>query len=239
MKVAFVGNPSVRFLLNFGIECRNSGVRIDLIVLQVPRPIPSLSLLFVDPIRSGWRSVLGLSAILRALTVALFMHRHGPVVLTWNINHSPRARELLSRCSAERVLVRGGRVIHPDVLALAPVPWLNLHLGILPFYRGHDSNLWAISCGDWEHIGASLHFVESRVDAGAVISEALVPAEPGWSFRRLRTELSNSEKVLARDFLSQKVKSDKIAINPVRIAKHRGPFPKKFLPWQKLWSAVR
>lgn len=55
---------------------------------------------------------------------------------------------------------------------------LNIHPSLLPKYRGLRTHARAIKAGDAEH-GASVHFVASELDAGAVIAQVVVPVHPG------------------------------------------------------------
>lgn len=55
---------------------------------------------------------------------------------------------------------------------------LNIHPSLLPAHRGLRTHARAIAAGDAEH-GASVHFVDPELDAGAVIAQARVPVLPG------------------------------------------------------------
>lgn len=51
---------------------------------------------------------------------------------------------------------------------------LNIHPSLLPKYRGLRTHARALEAGEREH-GASVHFVNPELDAGAVIAQATVP----------------------------------------------------------------
>lgn len=55
---------------------------------------------------------------------------------------------------------------------------LNIHPSLLPKYRGLRTHARALADGEREH-GASVHFVEPELDAGAVVARAGVPVHPG------------------------------------------------------------
>jgi len=48
---------------------------------------------------------------------------------------------------------------------------MNVHRGILPNYRGLDSNLWAFYLGDFENIGTTLHRLTQRLDTGPILRQ--------------------------------------------------------------------
>ncbi len=53
---------------------------------------------------------------------------------------------------------------------------LNIHPSLLPKYRGLRTHARALAAADHEH-GASVHFVTSDLDAGAVIAQAVVAVD--------------------------------------------------------------
>lgn len=55
---------------------------------------------------------------------------------------------------------------------------LNIHPSLLPKYRGLRTHARALADGEGEH-GASVHFVDPELDAGAVVAQARVPVHPG------------------------------------------------------------
>lgn len=46
---------------------------------------------------------------------------------------------------------------------------LNCHMGIVPQYRGAKSEFWALSRGESELVGFSIHTLERELDSGALI----------------------------------------------------------------------
>ncbi len=55
---------------------------------------------------------------------------------------------------------------------------LNIHPSLLPKYRGLHTHRRALKAGDTEH-GASVHFVDPELDAGAVIAQVRIPVLAG------------------------------------------------------------
>lgn len=55
---------------------------------------------------------------------------------------------------------------------------LNIHPSLLPKHKGLHTHQRALDACDTEH-GASVHFVNAELDAGAVIAQARVPVHPG------------------------------------------------------------
>lgn len=76
--------------------------------------------------------------------------------------------ELLLATDPSLVFVYGSNIINAELLDIDAL-WLNAHGGILPGYRGLDSNLWAIADNKLDKVGVTIHLVNSRVDAGDII----------------------------------------------------------------------
>ena len=93
--------------------------------------------------------------------------------------NSKRAIEMLQSLEPDVVVVNGTRILSPEVLACIEAPFINMHAGITPMYRGVHGCYWALAHRDPSHAGVTVHVVDSGVDTGGVIAQALV--EPSAS----------------------------------------------------------
>lgn len=85
-----------------------------------------------------------------------------------NINSSD-VSSFLERLKPDLVIVCGTSYITRAILTSCPVA-INVHGGYLPFYRGNHGVFFAFERSDFDHIGASLHLVSARLDAGPLIA---------------------------------------------------------------------
>lgn len=65
------------------------------------------------------------------------------------------------------------RVLSANFIESTPVPMINLHPALLPAYKGLDTHQRAIQAGERQH-GCSLHVVTAELDAGLVLTQALL-----------------------------------------------------------------
>jgi len=65
---------------------------------------------------------------------------------------------------------------------------VNIHPSLLPRHRGLQTHQRVLEAGEQEH-GASVHFVTPELDSGPVISQVVMPVEPGDSPDRLAERL--------------------------------------------------
>lgn len=69
------------------------------------------------------------------------------------------------------------QMIPNTLLALARIAPLNMHGSLLPKYRGRVPINWAVLNGEKE-TGATLHIMETKPDAGDIVSQVAVPIGP-------------------------------------------------------------
>ncbi|MGP5495559.1 phosphoribosylglycinamide formyltransferase [Psychrobacter celer] len=66
------------------------------------------------------------------------------------------------------------RVLSGSFIDNAPAPMINLHPSLLPVYKGLDTHQRVLQAGDRHH-GCSIHVVTAELDAGQVLSQAVLP----------------------------------------------------------------
>jgi methionyl-tRNA formyltransferase len=88
------------------------------------------------------------------------------------ITDDPNAPRCLTRLSE----IAPDYMLSEAVLATARRGALNLHGSLLPKYRGRAPANWAILNGETE-TGATLHYMEKRADAGAIVDQETVPID--------------------------------------------------------------
>lgn len=75
------------------------------------------------------------------------------------------------------VIVNGTRIISKKILQSTPAVFINMHVGITPWYRGSHGGYWAVKNNDTDHFGTTIHLVDAGVDSGAVLKQAFI--KPG------------------------------------------------------------
>lgn len=88
----------------------------------------------------------------------------------------------LERLDPQVVVVNGTRIIKPRVLNCIKAPFINMHAGITPLYRGVHGAYWALAEGRGEWAGTTVHLVDSGIDTGAVLGRAMITPTKDDSF---------------------------------------------------------
>ena len=105
----------------------------------------------------------------------------GPIERVPSVN-SEEARQALGRLEPSVVVVSGTRIIGPATLGCVPAPFVNLHAGITPQYRGVHGGYWALAEGRPELFGSTVHLVDAGIDTGRVLAHVTVSVTADDSF---------------------------------------------------------
>jgi folate-dependent phosphoribosylglycinamide formyltransferase PurN len=96
--------------------------------------------------------------------------------------NSPEARALLHQLAPSVIVVNGTRIISRETLACVSAPFLNMHAGITPRYRGVHGGYWALAERRPDLVGTTVHVVDAGIDTGAVVEQVRFTVEPEDSF---------------------------------------------------------
>ncbi len=88
--------------------------------------------------------------------------------------NGPEALAHLRALDPAVVVVNGTRIISKKLLQAIAVPFINMHAGITPLYRGVHGGYWALANGDLEHCGVTVFLVDPGIDTGAIIAQATI-----------------------------------------------------------------
>lgn len=84
------------------------------------------------------------------------------------------ASEQLQAWQPDLIVLAGFmRVLSASFINSSPAPMINLHPSLLPAYKGLDTHQRVIQAGERHH-GCSIHVVTAELDAGAVLTQAIL-----------------------------------------------------------------
>lgn len=87
------------------------------------------------------------------------------------------------------------RVLSSSFIDNAPAPMINLHPALLPAYKGLDTHQRAIQAGERHH-GCSIHVVTAELDAGAVLTQAMLAVSQKDDAASLQARVQKAEHQL-------------------------------------------
>ena len=103
-----------------------------------------------------------------------------------SVNHRS-VIEALQAQQPDVVVINGTRIIGKRVLDCVEAPFINTHAGITPAYRGVHGGYWALAEGKPELAGVTVHYLDTGIDTGAVIAQALIHPGPEDNFETYPT----------------------------------------------------
>lgn len=88
--------------------------------------------------------------------------------------HTAQSIELISSSRPDLGVIYGTNIIKESVFKIPRLGSINLHQGLAPYYRGGPPVFWELY-NDESELGLTVHFVEAKVDSGAIILQERVP----------------------------------------------------------------
>ncbi|MFT6628629.1 MAG: folate-dependent phosphoribosylglycinamide formyltransferase PurN [Flavobacteriales bacterium] len=102
----------------------------------------------------------------------------GPHVLHVSSVNAEEAREHLKALAPKLVIINGTRIIGRKTLACSEAPFINMHAGITPLYRGVHGGYWAMAERKPELFGSTIHYVDRGIDTGSIIEQVFCRPTP-------------------------------------------------------------
>ena len=94
---------------------------------------------------------------------------------TFNIEkghlNSNKTLQLIRKFNPTIIVTFGTSLLGSKYLDLYPDRIINLHLGLSQFYRGSSCNFWPIFDLNPHLLGATVHFINKKVDSGNIVTQ--------------------------------------------------------------------
>ena len=87
-----------------------------------------------------------------------------------SINDLSVVEEILS-LNPDLLICYGSSIIKSKLLDKFKGRFLNVHLGLSPYYRGSGTNVWPLINQEPEYIGATFMFIDEGIDTGQIIHQ--------------------------------------------------------------------
>jgi methionyl-tRNA formyltransferase len=85
--------------------------------------------------------------------------------------NEPRVIDDIRTLNPDLVMAYGCSIISPELIAAFPKRFLNVHLGLSPYYRGSGTNFWPIVNKELSAIGATFMYIDPGIDTGEIIHQ--------------------------------------------------------------------
>jgi len=91
-------------------------------------------------------------------------------------------QQLLRSINPDAIVVNGTRIISKRILTAVNCPFINMHAGITPMYRGVHGGYWSLVNNDAAHCGVTVHLVDAGIDTGNILYQANISPEKEDNF---------------------------------------------------------
>lgn len=123
--------------------------------------------------------------------------RKAAIAASYNLNFDPvpekkitrissvndsTCKDILQKISPDLVIINGTRIIGEKTLNSISAPFINIHAGITPQFRGVHGGYWAIATGNKEFFGTTIHRVDTGIDTGTVLEQIVGKPEKSDNF---------------------------------------------------------
>jgi folate-dependent phosphoribosylglycinamide formyltransferase PurN len=85
-----------------------------------------------------------------------------------------RTIELLQELNPDVVVIQGTRILSSKLLESVKAPFLNVHAGITPLYRGGHGAYWALTEKRLDACGVTVHQVDPGIDTGRILAQTCI-----------------------------------------------------------------
>ena len=75
----------------------------------------------------------------------------------------------LKKLQPDLIIVHGTRIISNKILQTIKCPFINIHAGITPRYRGSHGAYWALANNDKDNCGVTVHLIDAGIDTGNIL----------------------------------------------------------------------
>jgi len=103
--------------------------------------------------------------------VSSCVDRSKPYMIAKGVVNSEGVRAHVAEQKPDMLVCYGASIIKEPLLSTYAGRFLNIHLGMSPWYRGAGTNIFALANGDWHLCGATFMHIDAGIDTGAVIHQ--------------------------------------------------------------------
>ncbi len=111
--------------------------------------------------------------------VALAEDRSSPEYIAKGAINDAQHVERIKALKPDLVMAYGCSLIKSSLVTDFGGRFLNLHLGLSPYYRGSGTNFWPLVNGEPEFVGGTFMFLDEGVDTGKIIHQIRARVFPG------------------------------------------------------------
>ena len=87
------------------------------------------------------------------------------------LNYNKKLVEKIIKLKPDFIISYGCSLIKNKLIKNFNKKFINLHLGLSPYYKGSGTNFWPIANNEFQFLGATFMFIDDGVDSGPIIHQ--------------------------------------------------------------------
>lgn len=115
--------------------------------------------------------------------------RSNPVSIPKGEVNSPQVFGDICDLAPELLVSYGCSIVKDPLLSRFAPGFLNVHLGLSPYYRGAGTNFWPFVNGELEYVGITFMYIDAGIDTGEIIHQIRPRIVPGDSIHSIGNRL--------------------------------------------------
>lgn len=117
--------------------------------------------------------------------------------------HSAKAVDFIGSHKPDLIILGGMPIIRGKIIDLAGIACLNLHKGLLPYYRGTNCLFWPILEHQFGKIGVTIHRINRHIDQGDFAQSQTISIEKNDTLFSLEQKAWYSGALLMRQTIDR------------------------------------
>lgn len=110
--------------------------------------------------------------------VALAPDRSHPRAIAKGAINDPTLAADVAALQPDVLVAYGCSLVREPLLSAFAGRFLNVHLGLSPYYRGSGTNFWPLANGEPEYVGATFMHIDAGIDTGDVLHQIRARIHP-------------------------------------------------------------
>lgn len=104
--------------------------------------------------------------------------RSHPTSLPKSDINLPHYAQMIIKAKPDLIVAYGCSIIREPLLSAFPGRFINVHLGLSPYYRGSGTNFWPLVNGEPEYVGVTFMHIDAGIDTGEILHQ--IRARYSW-----------------------------------------------------------
>ncbi|MEL6673309.1 MAG: formyltransferase family protein [Bacteroidota bacterium] len=112
-----------------------------------------------------------------------------PVFITKGDINLPAHVEDITALDPDLIISYGCSIIRSSLLEKFAGRFINIHLGLSPYYRGSGTNFWPFVENELQFVGTTFMYIDAGVDTGEIIHQIRAAMYPGDTLHQIGNRL--------------------------------------------------